>query len=204
MKKVKMLIIILAIALISGLLLNRPSSATAATHDGRTLVVYFSYKRNSDGQPLKVGNTARVAKDIQQKTHADLYEIKPAKPYNGSYKHVVDQAQQEQDRHARPAIAGKLPNVSRYKTVFIGGPIWWGEYPMVVYTFMDKANLNGKRVIPFTTSEGSGLGNTSAALKKKYPRAIVGKGFTATGNTVKNHPVRVQTRVDSWLDRQGY
>lgn len=188
-----------------GIMLTQTSNPALAKGRGnQTLVVYFSYKRNSDGKPLRVGNTARVAQDIQRKTGADIYEIKPAHPYNGSYQHVVDQAQTEQDRHARPAIAGTLPNVAKYKTVFVGGPIWWGEYPMIVYTFMDRVNLNHKDLIPFTTSEGSGLGNTSAALKKKYPQARVRKGFTATGNTVKDHPTVVAHRVNHWLQGLGY
>lgn len=194
------LILLALLALLVGLC----SMSTVKASSTKTLVVYFSYKRNSDGHRLKVGNTARVAQDIQQKTHADIYEIKPARPYTGSYNHVVNQAQREQDDHARPAIKGHLPNVAKYQAVFVGGPIWWNEYPMVVYTFMDHVNLNGKTLVPFTTSEGSGLGNTAAALRKKYPQAHVKHGYTVTGNTVKNHPGQVQRQVNSWLSRHGY
>lgn len=171
---------------------------------GKTLVVFFSYKRNSDGKPLKVGNTARIAYDIRKHTKADIYEIVPAKPYSGSYDSVVNLAQDEQDRNARPKIKNALPNVSRYKTVFFGGPIWWGEYPMIVYTFMDHENLNHKTLIPFTTAEGSGLGNTAEALRRKYPHAKVRSGFTQVGNTVKNHSARVAKQVNAWLKRLGY
>lgn len=204
MQKAKRLVTFLFLILAFTVLVGQTPSVKAASHHNRTLVVYFSYRRNSDGKPLKVGNTARVAHDIQQATNADIYEIKPAKPYTGSYNHVVNLAQREQNRHARPAIAGKLPNVSHYQTVFVGGPIWWNEYPMVVYTFMDHVNLNGKILVPFTTSEGSGLGNTRSALRKKYPHAKVRSGFTAVGNTVKNHPGQVKSRVDGWVHRQGY
>ena len=114
-------------------------------------------------------------------------------------------AQREQNQNARPAIKGKLPDVSKYDTVFIGGPIWWGEYPMVVRTFLDKENgLNGKTLIPFTTNEGSGLGNTRQVLKKQFPKSKVRQGFTATGNTVKNNPNRVRSQVNNWLDDLGY
>lgn len=176
----------------------------AKSRSNQTLIVYFSYKRNSDVRRLRVGNTARVAQDIHRRTGGDLYEIKPARPYTGSYQHVVNQAQREQNRHARPAIAGSLPNVKKYKTVFVGGPIWWEQYPMIIYTFMDRVNLNHKTVIPFTTSEGSGLGNTTAALRHKYPQARVRRGFTVTGNTVINHPNSVARRVNRWLQGLGY
>lgn len=203
--KISGLLTVLLACFVGLVLTQSNDQAMAAKNRGKqTLVVYFSYKRNSDGKPLSVGNTARVAQDIQKKTGADTYEIKPARPYTGSYQHVVDQAQREENRHARPAIAGSLPNVKKYKTVFVGGPIWWGEYPMVVYTFMDRVNLNHKTLIPFTTSEGSGLGNTSAALKHRYPQARVRRGFTAVGNTVKNHPNSVARRVNAWLDGLGY
>lgn len=76
---------------------------------------------------------------------------------------------------------------------------------MVVRTFLDKeSGLNGKTLIPFTTSEGSGLGNTSSVLKKQFPKSKVRKGFTARGNSVKNNPSQVQKRVNSWLDGLGY
>lgn len=75
---------------------------------------------------------------------------------------------------------------------------------MIVYTFMDRVNLNHKTVIPFTTSEDSGLGNTTAALRHKYPQARVRRGFTATGNTVVSHPNAVARRVNAWLNGLGY
>lgn len=76
---------------------------------------------------------------------------------------------------------------------------------MVVRTFLDKENgLNGKTLIPFTTSEGSGLGNTSSKLKKQFPNAKVRKGFNVRGTTVKNNPNKVKTQVNNWLKGLGY
>lgn len=94
--------------------------------------------------------------------------------------------------------------MKKYSTVFIGSPIWWGEYPMIVRTFIDNERLNGKTVIPFTTSEGSGLGNTAATLRRAYPKALVRGGFSAEGNDVKNDPQAVQRQVNAWLNRLGY
>lgn len=182
---------------------NRPTAKAASNK--KVLVVYFSRTRGVYGGPLKTGNTARVANFIKQRTNADTYEIVPARPYPSSYDKTTKVAQREQRRNARPAIKGKLPDVKKYDTVFIGAPIWWGEYPMVVRTFLDKeSDLNGKTLIPFTTSEGSGLGNTSSQLKKQFSNAKVRKGFTVRGNTVKNNPNKVKKQVNAWLKGLGY
>lgn len=172
--------------------------------NGKVLVVYFSRTKGVYGGGLTRGNTARIADFIQQKTKGDTYEIIPKKAYPNSYNATTRVAQREQDQNARPAIKNALPNVKKYQTVFIGAPIWWGEYPMIVRTFIDNVNLNGKTVIPFTTSEGSGLGNTAETLEKAYPRAKVRSGFTEDGNTVKNDPNGVKQRVNRWLNRLGY
>ncbi len=75
---------------------------------------------------------------------------------------------------------------------------------MVVRTFIDNTNLNGKTVIPFTTSGGSGLANTREVLEKAYPKAHVRKGFTVEGETVKSDPNTVKTDADKWLNQLGY
>lgn len=195
---------VMVVAALVGFAIN-PSSNAKAANNKKVLVVYFSRTQGVYGGSLKRGNTARVADFIKQKTGADTYEIVPKKAYPKSYNQTTKVAQREQNENARPAIKGKLPDVSKYDTVFIGAPIWWGEYPMVVRTFLDKeSGLNGKTLIPFTTNEGSGLGNTRQVLKKQFPKSKVRKGFSARGNTVKNNPNSVQRDVNSWLDGLGY
>lgn len=198
-------VITTAVAAIVGFSLSASNQVNAASNNKKVLVVYFSRTKGVYGGTLNKGNTAQVANFIKQKTNADTYKIVPKKAYPSSYNQTTKVAQREQDRNARPAIKGTLPNVNKYDTVFIGAPIWWGEYPMVVRTFLDKeSGLNGKTLIPFTTSEGSGLGNTSQVLKKQFPKAKVRRGFTARGNSVKNNPSSVQQRVNSWLNDLGY
>lgn len=206
MKKIGLILttILATLTIVIGLNSTNNQFVKAASNK-KVLVVYFSRTKGIDGGNLKRGNTAQVADFIKQKTDADIYEIIPQKSYPNSYKQTEKVAQQEQNKNARPAIKGKLPDVSKYDTVFIGSPIWWGEYPMVVRTFLDKeSGLNGKTLIPFTTSEGSGLGNTSQVLKKQFPKAKVRRGFTVQGNTVKNNPSRVRSQVNSWLNGLGY
>lgn len=166
----------------------------------KILIVYFSRKDGVYGGHLKVGNTKRVADFIKDKTGGDEYEIIPAKEYPKSYKKTTEVAQREQDENARPKLKNKLPDVNNYDTIFIGSPIWWSEYPMVVRTFLDGVDLNNKNVIPFTTHEGSGLGNTPEVLKREYKNAKVLKGFSVEGNKAKN----AKNDVDKWLDGLGY
>ena len=198
-------VIVTVFATVASIAVKPNSSAQAATNHKKVLVVYFSRTQGVYGGSLKRGNTARVADFIQQKTNADSYEIVPKKGYPKSYNRTTQVAQREQNQNARPAIKGKLPSVSKYDTIFIGGPIWWGEYPMVVRTFLDKeSGLSGKTLIPFTINEGSGLGNTRQVLKKQFPKSKVRQGFTARGNTVKNNPNQVRRQVNSWLNDLGY
>ena len=88
----------------------------------------------------------------------------------------------------------------RYSTVFIGGPVWWGTYPQVMFTFFDKYNLNGKTIIPFTTHEGSGLGNVVEDLKKLYPNATFKEAFSIYGHETRKD----LSKVDKWLKRLNY
>ena len=119
------------------------------------------------------GNTAKVAKEIARQTGAALYEIKEAEPYPSVYRDCIKRAQKELQSKARPAIKGDVPDLSEYKTVYLGYPNWWGDAPMVVYTFLEKAKIDGKAVLPFCTHEGSGLGSTARNLAKAFPKAKV-------------------------------
>lgn len=208
MKKfTKFFVVILTVftAIFSASFANKNAVSAASNNKKKVLVVYFSRTKGVYGGNLKQGNTARVAKYIQQHTDADIYEIVPKKNYPNDYEKTTEVAQKEQETDARPAIKGKLPNVKKYDAIFIGAPIWWGEYPMIVRTFLDEAKgLNGKNLIPFTTHEGSGLGNTSEQLRQQFPKAKVQRGFSVNGDKVKNDPKAVKKQVDSWLNKLNY
>jgi len=97
-----------------------------ATQTGsKSLVVYFSWS----------GNTENVAKSIQSQTDSDIFEIVPATPYSDDYDAVVDLAQAEQSEDARPAIADSIENIADYDVIYVGYPNWWGDMPMILYTF---------------------------------------------------------------------
>lgn len=170
----------------------------------KTLVVYFSHTgENYNVGVIKEGNTAIVAKMISEETGADTFEIVPVKDYPSSYKECTDVAKEEQRKKARPSYKGNI-DTSSYDTVFVGWPVWWGDLPMCVYTFLEEHDLNGKTVIPFTTHEGSGLSNANSAMKKLYPKANVKQGLAIQGIVAQNNKSQVKKDVSAWLKRVGF
>lgn len=196
------LLVLLVLAIGGGLAMNNHSQAASRRQGKRTLIVYFSRTQGIYGGDLKVGNTKRIADDIQKKTGGTEFEIRPQTPYPSDYDSTARLADQQRRQGARPAIKGPMPNVKKYDTIFIGSPVWYGTYPMVVRTFLDQVNLNSskKTVIPFTTNEGSGLGQTPEVLKKQYPKAKTRKGFTVRGTQAAG----ARQKVNRWLDGLGY
>lgn len=142
------------------------SSATAET-EAKALVVYFSWS----------GNTENVAQSIQRQTGADIFEIVPAAPYSDDYDTVVDLAKEEQRNNARPAISGRIDSIDDYAVIYVGYPNWWGDMPMILYTFFDSYDLSGKTIALFCTSGGSGLSNTVNTVKALEPDATVTEGL---------------------------
>ncbi len=171
-----------------------------------TLVIYFS--RTGEQYTVGVidkGNTAIVAEMIADKTGADLFEVLPADDhYPMTYKELTDVAKQEQNENARPAFAGELPDMSHYDTVFIGAPVWWGDWPMIMYTVFENSDFSGKTLIPFSTHEGSGLSGFDKKLKKSCPGASIEKGLAVRGNDTQNDQETVMHTVNSWLSELGF
>ena len=164
----------------------------------KALVVFFSHAGdNYSVGNIKVGNTKIVADYISELTGADQFEIVTHKYDGMAYKPLCDLAQDEQIKDERPAFEGKLENLDQYDVIFIGGPVWWGTYPQVMFTFFDTYDLNGKTIYPFTTHEGSGLGSCVNDLRKTYPRADVKKGFSIYGHEVRTGKSKVETWIKS-------
>ena len=118
----------------------------------KTLVAYFSVS----------GQTAKLAKTIADVTGGDLFEIAPETPYTAHDLDWNDKASRStiemKDPKSRPAIAGRVGDMTQYDTLFIGFPIWWYQAPRIIETFLENYDLSGKTVIPFATSGGSGMG----------------------------------------------
>lgn len=124
------------------------------------LVVYFS-----------TDDTIRAAAYIiAEALSADLFEIQPVEPYTAddvNYHNSRSRTSIEQnDPQARPAIAVLPDDLNRYDTIILGYPIWWGQAPRILYTFMENVDLTGKTIIPFCTSGSSGAGSSASNLQK--------------------------------------
>ena len=181
------------------------SASNETKPEGKAIVVYFSHTgENYSVGVITEGNTAKVAKVISAKTGADIFEIKETKPYPHSYDECIDVAKKELRDKARPEIAGDLPDLTDYQVVYLGYPNWWGDCPMIVYSFLEKSNIEGKTILPFCTHEGSGLGSTAKNLQKAFPGAKVElNGLSLRGTTAQKDAAATEQAVDKWLKSLG-
>ena len=138
------------------------------------LVAYFSAS----------GVTRSVAEKLADEIGADLFEIVPEKPYTNAdldWQNSRSRSSVEmKDRNARPAIASKISDMSRYDVIFVGFPVWWYREPSIIDTFMEAYDFSGKTIVPFATSGGSGLGNAPKNMQAlaKGSKVEDGKRFS--------------------------
>lgn len=137
---------------------NEETDETAAAEENTTLVVYFS----------NTGNTRAIAELIASGVGADTYEIVAAVPYTEADLDYGDNNSRSTvemgDPSARPEISGSIENIEQYDTIYIGYPIWWGEAPRILSTFVESYDFTDKTVIPFCTSSSSGMGSSGSRL----------------------------------------
>ena len=168
------------------------------------LVTYFSHAgENYNVGVIEEGNTAKLAKVIAEQTGAELFEIVPVVDYPQSYDECLEVATAEQREGARPEYVGDIENWDQYDTVFIGYPIWWGEIPNIVYTFMENHDFAGKTVIPFNTHEGSGQSHSQRDIENALPDAAVLQGLAVRGATAQNDADSTAKAVSDWLSGLG-
>ena len=163
----------------------------------KSIVIFFSHAGdNYSVGNIEVGNTKIVADYISEIAGADQYEIVTHKYDGMAYNPLIQLAKEEANNGELPPYEGEAPDLSGYDTVFIGGPVWWGTYPQVMFTLFKDINLDGKTVIPFTTHEGSGLASCASDVKKAFPKAKVTGEFSIYG-----HEVRLgRAKVEKWLE----
>lgn len=152
----------------------------------KTLITYYSRKGqnyvNGSIRNLKKGNTEVVAEKIKALIpDADLFEIDTIRKYSEDYMTSTEEAKEDIRNHARPELTATVDNMDQYDTVILGYPIWWGLPPMAVYTFLEGYDFSGKRIVPFSTHEGSGLGGSVRSIKNTVPEADVTSGTAIHG-----------------------
>lgn len=126
----------------------------------KMLVAYFSATNTTRG----------IAEHIANGLNADIYEIVPEEPYTDADLNYNDNNSRTtiemNDPDARPAISDSVEDMEQYAIVFIGYPIWWGEAPRIVSTFVESYDFSGKTIVPFCTSGGSGVGSSATNLEQ--------------------------------------
>ena len=162
----------------------------------KSIVIFFSHAGdNYSVGNIEVGNTKIVADYITEIKGADQFEIVTHKYDGMAYMPLIELAKEEANKGELPPYEGTAPDLSQYDTVFIGGPVWWGTYPQVMFTLFKDINLDGRTVIPFTTHEGSGLASCVSDVKKAFPKAKVTGEFSIYGHEVRTG----RAKVEKWL-----
>lgn len=155
--------------------------------DSKILVAYFSWG----------GTTQRMAQEIVRQTGADIFRIEPVVLYPTDYTECTEVAQEEKNNNARPAIADEVENWEQYDTVFIGCPVWWWTTPMIICTFAESYDFEGKTVVPFCTYASTYRDETLARIVELTPDAdhLTGEGLTSGRINEQN--------ISSWLKEIG-
>lgn len=155
--------------------------------DSKILVAYFSWG----------GTTQRMVQEIVRQTGADLFRIEPVVPYPTEYTPCTEVALEEKNNNARPAIAATVENWEDYDTVFIGCPVWWWTTPMIICTFAESYDFEGKTVVPFCTYASTYRDETLARIVELTPDAahLTGEGLTSGRINEQN--------ISSWLKEIG-
>ena len=156
------------------------------TSSKKSAVVYFS----------ATGNTKQIAEYIKDETNSDIFEIIPKQKYTSEDLNYGDNntraTREQNDDSARPEIENKI-DVSNYDVIFLGYPIWWGNVPKIILSFIDSTNLDGKTVAPFCTSGSSGISTSQQTLKsyKSSINWILGERFSSSSS---------KEEVKTWID----
>lgn len=156
------------------------------TMDTKTLVTYFSC----------TGTTRKIAEYAAEILNADIYEIVPEDPYTEedlAYYSGGRADQEQDDPLARPAIAGGVENIEKYDTILIGYPIWHGQAPRIISTFLESYDFTGRTILTFCTSHSSGIGSSADNLHSVSPDAVWLEGVRFSGETPKSD-------VETWLN----
>lgn len=166
--------------------------------ESKKLVVYFSRTGENYGVGvIEKGNTEIVAEIIAGHVGATLLKVEPVKAYPSGYDECTSVAKKELSAEARPEVKPASVNPEDFDEIYVGYPVWWGEMPMPMFTFLEKYNLKGKRIFPFVTHEGSGLSGV-----KRLEEATGGdvqKGLAVYGHEAQGNRAKVEKAVLKWL-----
>ena len=196
---------------VNGLNLPKAAAPTQTSQPAakKALVAYFSMPETTNPNNMTteeanstvvingevLGNTQYMAQVIQRETNADIYRIEPQNPYPTDHTTLVAQAREEQSQNFRPAIKEAVSGMADYDVIFLGYPNWWGDMPMILYSFLEQYDLSGKTVIPFNTHGGSGFSSTISTIRQLEPQANVLNGLSISRNDIQDAEQEIVTWV---------
>ena len=171
----------------------------AVAEESKSLIIYFDYSENIDTTGLDVdaitqasmaGTIARdrgnllVMKDIlTQRTSADVYSLRVAKPYAPAFADMMYPAQDEKNNDVMMSFAEELPDLTGYNRFYIGSPVWWYGAPQAVLSYLQQVDMSGKEIVFFGIHRGSGLGGIPEQIEERQPGASVIACFTVECQT---------------------
>lgn len=178
---------------------DKENEKSGNAQNGKSIVIYFSragenYMENGI-RDVEKGNTEIAAEIIGNITGAKLFKVETVKEYSHSYYECCDEAKEELNSSARPALKEELESIDEYDTVYILSPIWWGHIVMALYTQLEKLDFNGKTVKFLITHEGSGLGNCPSDIEKLCTGANIKRGLAVRGCKVNE----ARQEIESWI-----
>lgn len=186
---------------------EQADDAAQTSETSNILIAYFTMPEDIDvsgidadaGASIVVkdgdvmGNLEYMALTIQQAIGGDLFRIETQESYPLDHEPLVDQAAEEQDENARPALATHIENLEQYDTILLGYPNWWGDMPQALYTFLEEYDFSGKTIIPFTAHGGSGFAGTVGTIESLQSEAIVrDDGLSISRNDVADSAEEVR------------
>ena len=166
---------VIALAAMAALVSGLEARAQTPSEGGRRmLVAYFSH----------TGNTRAIARQIQEATGADVFEIVPANPYPESYGEVLARGRQELNDNMMPKLKSEVPDLAPYDVIFVGSPNWFNTIVPPVMTFLSGRDFTGKTLVPFMTHGGGGMGKGVQDVKRLAPGATLLEGRAFRGDAV--------------------
>ncbi len=156
----------------------------------KPLVLYYS----------ETGTTKTVAEELQKQLGADIECIEAEVPYTGNFQETIQRGQREMQSGETPALKPLKSKISDYDVIFLGYPIWFGNYAMPIATLVKENDFAGKTIIPFCTFGSGGLNTSTEALKKALPKANIKAGYGVRTARVAS----AAKELDRFLKENGY
>lgn len=161
------------------------AAAETASGGENVLIVYYS----------RTGNTRAMANHVQTLTGGKMVELEPAEPYPAEYRATTEQAKKELEADFKPPLKVTVDDIAPYDVIFVGSPCWWGTFASPVRTFLSQHDFSGKKLVPFITHEGSGMGKSMEDLKTLCPQAVMFEGLAVRGRETEN----AKPEIEQWL-----